>query len=90
DLEGGAQIKLYETKSRIWTINYQQETDSLLWYDNKEEIFYQYSLNNNRIVSKTKVNSASSYSITYPINNKNILGLIYPFTNNIYKFDLAS
>jgi hypothetical protein len=90
DLEGGAQVKLYETKNRIWTINYNNETDSLLWYDNKEEIFYQYSLNNNRIESKIKVDSASSYSITYPINNKNILGLIYPFSHNIYKLDLTS
>jgi hypothetical protein len=90
DLEGGAQVKLYETKSRIWSINYQKETDSLLWYDNKEEIFYQYSLKNNRIESKIKVDSDSRYSLTYPIDNKNILGLIYPFSHNIYKFDLAS
>lgn len=90
DLEGGAQIKLYETKSRIWTINYNNETDSLLWYDNRKELFYQYSLNNNRIVSKTKVHSRSRYSATYPINNNSVLGLIYPFTHNIYKFDLAS
>ncbi len=90
DLEGGAQVKLYETKSRIWSINYQKETDSLLWYDNKEEIFYQYSLKNNRIESKIKVDSDSRYSLTYPIDNKNILGLIYPFSHNIYKLDLTS
>ena len=90
DLEGGAQVKLYETKSRIWSINYQKETDSLLWYDNKEEIFYQYSLKNNRIESKIKVDSDSRYSLTYPIDNKSILGLIYPFSHNIYKLDLTS
>ncbi|ATG79156.1 winged helix-turn-helix domain-containing protein [Pseudoalteromonas sp. 1_2015MBL_MicDiv] len=90
DLEGGAQIKLYETKSRIWSINYQNETDSLLWYDNKEEIFYEYSLRNNRLESKTKVDSESVYSVTYPIDNKNILGLTYPFSHNIYRFDLTS
>ena len=90
DLEGGAQVKLHEAKNRIWSINYQKETDSLLWYDNKEEIFYRYSLINNRIASKTKVHSRSSYSATYPVNNNNVLGLIYPFTHNIYKFDLAS
>jgi hypothetical protein len=46
DLEGGAQVKLHEADSRVWSINYQKETDSLLWYDNTEEIFYQYSLIN--------------------------------------------
>ncbi|MBH0022022.1 winged helix-turn-helix domain-containing protein [Pseudoalteromonas sp. SWXJ133] len=90
DLEGGAQIKLFETKNRIWSINYQKETDSLLWYDNTEEIFYQYSLNNNRIKSKTKVHSRSRYSATYPINNNNVLGLIYPFFHNVYRLDLTS
>lgn len=90
DLEGGAQVKLYETKSRIWSINYQKETDSLLWYDNIEEIFYQYSLKNKSIKSKIKVDSDSQYSLTYPIDNKNILGLIYPFSLNIYKLDLTS
>ena len=90
DLEGGAQVKLHEAKNRIWSINYQKETDSLLWYDNKEEIFYQYSLDNNRIASKTKVHSRSHYSATYPINNNNVLGLTYPFVNNVYEFDLAS
>lgn len=90
DLEGGAQVKLYETKSRIWSINYQKETDSLLWYDNIEEIFYQYSLKNNSIKSKIKVDSDSRYSLTYPINNKDILGLAYPFAHNIYRLDLAS
>lgn len=90
DLEGGAQVKLYETKSRIWSINYQKETDSLLWYDNIEEIFYQYSLKNKSIRSKIKVDSDSQYSVTYPIDNKNILGLIYPFSLNIYKLDLTS
>ena len=90
DLEGGAQVKLHEAKNRIWLINYQKETDSLLWYDNKEEIFYQYSLKNNRIESKIKVDSDSRYSLTYPIDNKSILGLIYPFSHNIYKLDLTS
>ena len=90
DLEGGAQVKLYETNSRIWSINYQKETDSLLWYDNIEEIFYQYSLKNKSIKSKIKVDSDSRYSLTYPIDNKNILGLIYPFSHNIYKLDLTS
>ena len=61
DLEGGAQVKLHEAKNRIWLINYQKETDSLLWYDNNEEIFYQYSLKNNRIESKIKVDSDSRY-----------------------------
>ncbi|ATG56737.1 MULTISPECIES: winged helix-turn-helix domain-containing protein [Pseudoalteromonas] len=90
DLEGGAQVKLHEAKNRIWLINYQKETDSLLWYDNNEEIFYQYSLKNNRIESKIKVDSDSRYSLTYPIDNKSILGLIYPFSHNIYKLDLTS
>ncbi|WP_188085489.1 winged helix-turn-helix domain-containing protein [Pseudoalteromonas fuliginea] len=90
DLEGGAQIKLYETKNRIWSINYNNETDSLLWFDNIEEILYQYSLKNNRLESKTKVDSESVYSSTYPIDNKNILGLTYPFSHNIYRFDLTS
>ena len=90
DLEGGAQVKLHEAKNRIWTINYNNETDSLLWYDNNEEIFYQYSLKNNRIESKIKVDSDSRYSLTYPIDNKSILGLIYPFSHNIYKLDLTS
>lgn len=90
DLEGGAQIKLHEAKNRIWSINYQKETDSLLWYDNTEEVFYQYSLKNKSIKSKIKVDSDSQYSLTYPIDNKNILGLIYPFSHNIYKLDLTS
>jgi DNA-binding winged helix-turn-helix (wHTH) protein len=90
DLEGGAQVKLYETKSRIWSINYHKETDSLLWFDNNEDIFYQYSLKNNRLESKTKIDSESNYSVTYPIDNKNILGLTYPFSHNIYRFDLTS
>lgn len=90
DLEGGAQIKLYETKNRIWSINYQNETDSLLWYDNKEKIFYQYSLEKNRMESEIAVESESLYSLTYPIDNENILGVTYPFTHNIYRLDLAS
>lgn len=90
DLEGGAQVKLHEAGSRIWSINYQKETDSLLWYDNTEEVFYQYSLINNQIKSKIKVDSDSSYSLTYPINNNNILGLTYPFSHNIYRLDLTS
>ena len=90
DLEGGAQVKLYEAESRIWSINYQKETHSLLWYDNTEKVFYQYSLKNNRIESKTIVDSNSSYSVTYPINDKSILGLVYPFAHNIYRLDLTS
>ena len=90
DLEGGSQVKLYEADSRIWSINYQKETDSLLWYDNTEEVFYQYSLINNHIKSKIKVDSDSIYSLTYPINNNNILGLTYPFSHNIYRLDLTS
>ncbi len=90
DLEGGAQVKLYETKSRIWTINYNNETDSLLWYDNLKGLLYQYSLKNNHLESKTKVDSDSRYSLTYPFDNKAILGLTYPFSHNIYRFDLVS
>lgn len=88
DLEGGGQIKLYETKNRIWTINYHEESDSLLWFDNVEGILYQFSLKNNRIEKKVKVNSGSLYSLTYPINQAVILGLVYPFSHNIYKLNL--
>ena len=90
DLEGGDQVKLYETKNRIWTINYDQNTDSLLWFDNLDSIFYQYSLKNDRIVKETVLEGSNYYSVTYPISLKQILGLIYPFAHNTYSLDLTS
>ncbi|ASM51622.1 hypothetical protein PESP_a3875 [Pseudoalteromonas espejiana DSM 9414] len=90
DLEGGDQVKLYETKNRIWTVNYDANSDSLIWYDNVDKVLYDYSLRRNRIAGKVKVDSLSTYSLTFPISQNKILGLTYPFSHNVYKLDLSS
>ena len=90
DAEGGAQVKLYETKNRIWNLNYNNSSDSLLWFDNKENILYEYSFITNEVKENLLVNVEHRYSSTAPISPNEILALIYPFQNSIYELDIAT
>lgn len=88
DIEGGAQTHLYTTKNRIWTLKYNQELDSLLWYDNVDNILFQYSLSEQKLLSKTAMQGVSPYSMTLPISPNEILAFQYPYNTDINKIDL--
>ncbi|MBQ4859849.1 winged helix-turn-helix domain-containing protein [Pseudoalteromonas sp. MMG007] len=87
-IEGGAQTHLYTTKNRIWTLKYNQELDSLLWYDNVDNILFQYSLSEQKLLSKTSMQGVSTYSMTLPISPYKILAFQYPYDADINKIDL--
>lgn len=90
DIEGGAQTHLFTTKNRIWTLKYNQELDSLLWYDNVDNILFQYSLSEQKLLSKTSMQGVSLYSMTLPISPNEMLAFQYPYNADINKIDLNS
>lgn len=90
DIEGGNQTLLYTTHNRIWTLKYHQGSDSLLWYDNVDNILYQYSLGNKKLLQKISMRGISDYSFTMPLNPSEMLAIEYPFSIHIHQLDLGS
>lgn len=88
DIEGGNQTLLYTTHNRIWTLKYHQGSDSLLWYDNVDNILYQYSLGNKKLLQKISMRGISDYSFTMPLNPSEMLAIEYPFSVRIHQLDL--
>lgn len=88
DTEGGAQTHLYTTKNRIWSLNYDQKSNSLLWYDNVDNILYQYSLVSQKLLQKVSMQGVSGYSTTLPLSPSEMLATQYPYTRHIYQLSL--
>lgn len=88
DIEGGNQTLLYTTHNRIWTLKYHQGSDSLLWYDNVDNILYQYSLDKQKLLQKISMRGISDYSSTMPLNPSEMLAIEYPFSVRIHQLDL--
>ncbi|KAA1164560.1 transcriptional regulator [Pseudoalteromonas fuliginea] len=89
DLEGRNQVKLLTHKGRIWSVNYDVFKDSILWYGHKENIIYEFSLSSKKIIKKIHAKGASSYSMTSPISNSEVIALTYPYYNNVYYLDFT-
>ncbi|MGS0537099.1 hypothetical protein [Pseudoalteromonas sp. SaAl2] len=71
-------------------MKYNQELDSLLWYDNVDNILFQYSLSEQKLLSKTSMQGVSLYSMTLPISPNEMLAFQYPYNADINKIDLNS
>ncbi|WP_261594185.1 winged helix-turn-helix domain-containing protein [Pseudoalteromonas holothuriae] len=87
DPDGGNQIKLLESSSRIWSVNYDVESDLLLWFDNVKNIVFGYSLSKRKLVKKEKLNTSQSYAIFQFLSQNEILMVSYPFVSYIYTLD---
>ncbi|MBD1581836.1 winged helix-turn-helix domain-containing protein [Pseudoalteromonas sp. S16_S37] len=87
DLDGGDQVKLLESPSRIWSVNYDAESDLILWFDNKKNIVYGYSLSQRKLVKKDQLNTSQSYAIFQFIDKDEMLIVSYPFISYIYTLD---
>ena len=88
DLEGGNQTKLYSSKNRIWAVNYFEKTDTLAWFDNVENILYNYSLVERKITRKISMGKINYYSSAYPISETNIIAVTDPYVFGVYQLDL--
>ncbi|BBN83233.1 hypothetical protein PA25_32180 [Pseudoalteromonas sp. A25] len=90
DPDGGNQVKLLESNSRIWALNYDAESDLLLWFDNIKNVVYGYSLSERKLVKEDKLNTSQSYAMFQFINKDEILILSYPFTSYVHSLDLST
>ncbi|KID55505.1 hypothetical protein JF50_20050 [Pseudoalteromonas luteoviolacea] len=90
DPDGGDQIKLYETRSRIWALNYDNETDSVTWFDNNKNIVYRFSLRENRLVNLQKLVTEQPYAEYETLSSGDLLMTSYPFQLDVYTLDLNS
>ncbi|NOU51333.1 transcriptional regulator [Pseudoalteromonas sp. JBTF-M23] len=88
DPDGGDQIKLLESQSRIWSVNYDAESDLLLWFDNKKNIVYGYSLSQRKLVKKDQLNTSQNYAIFQFIDKNEMLIVSYPFISYVYTLNL--
>ncbi|AOT10085.1 winged helix-turn-helix domain-containing protein [Pseudoalteromonas luteoviolacea] len=90
DPDGGDQIKLYESRSRIWALNYDDESDSVTWFDNSKNVLYRFSLLENRLINLQKLKTEQSYAEYETLSSGELLMTSYPFNLDVYTLDLNS
>ncbi|QTL36468.1 winged helix-turn-helix domain-containing protein [Pseudoalteromonas viridis] len=90
DLDGGNQVKLLESPGRIWSLNYDSESDLLLWFDNRQNIAFGYSLSERRLVKKEKLNTPNDFAIFQFLNQDEMLIVSYPYTDHMLALGLGN
>ncbi|WP_234401212.1 winged helix-turn-helix domain-containing protein [Pseudoalteromonas sp. T1lg23B] len=90
DLDGGNQVKLYETQNRIWALNYDRSKNMLVWLDTVESKVYGYSLTEKRLTNVTKLLGNINYASYQSIGLDEFLTVSYPFLQDIYTYDVTS
>ncbi|ESP91572.1 MULTISPECIES: winged helix-turn-helix domain-containing protein [Pseudoalteromonas] len=88
DPDGGNQVKLHESQSRIWTLNYDDKSGQLVWFDNSKNIVYSFSLDEQRLVKAQKLMTEQSYANYETLNSRELLMTSYPFVMDIYTLDI--
>ncbi|MDK1290306.1 winged helix-turn-helix domain-containing protein [Pseudoalteromonas umbrosa] len=87
DPDGGNQIKIYDSPSRIWGLNYDDKTEQLVWFNNAENIVYGFSLREMRLVKAQKLLTDQFYANYEILNSHDLLMTSYPFVLDIYSLD---
>ncbi|WP_052713132.1 winged helix-turn-helix domain-containing protein [Pseudoalteromonas rubra] len=90
DLEGSSQIKLYESNNPIWSISYIPETHALVWFDNIENVVYEYALSEKRLVRETQLQTDNIFATSQALSPNELLLTSYPFAQDIYGLDVKS
>ncbi|MCO7200340.1 winged helix-turn-helix domain-containing protein [Pseudoalteromonas sp. OANN1] len=88
--EGGNLVKLYESKSRIWSANYDSSRNTLIWMQPFEKKIYEYSLTSKQLVNTIQVLGESRYSSYQSIDWKNMLVVGYPYLHQLNELDIES
>lgn len=88
DPDGSNQSKLFESKNRIWSINYVKEGNKLVWFDNQKNELIEYSLSTKSVVQRVTLNEDKVYASHHPISIDEMLAVSYPFAQDIYRFNL--
>ncbi|MCF6441955.1 winged helix-turn-helix domain-containing protein [Pseudoalteromonas luteoviolacea] len=87
DPDGGNQVKIYDSPSRIWGLNYDEKTEQLVWFNNAENVVYGFSLNEMRLVKAQKLLTDQFYANYEILNSRDLLMTSYPFVLDIYRLD---
>ncbi|MEI5640056.1 MULTISPECIES: winged helix-turn-helix domain-containing protein [unclassified Pseudoalteromonas] len=88
--EGGNLVKLYESKNRIWSVNYDSARNTLIWMQPFEKKIYEYSLKSKKLVKKIQALGDSRYSSYQSIDWKNMLVVGYPYLHQLNQLNLKS
>ncbi|MCG7537729.1 winged helix-turn-helix domain-containing protein [Pseudoalteromonas sp. OOF1S-7] len=84
DLDGGNQVKLYDTDNRIWSLSYEKKHNALIWFDNVENILFTYSLDKKKVISAAKLPNTVKYASNQPLSHDELLAVTYPFLQDVY------
>ncbi|MBQ4879737.1 winged helix-turn-helix domain-containing protein [Pseudoalteromonas luteoviolacea] len=87
DPDGGNQVKIYDSASRIWGLSYDEKTEQLVWFNNAENVVYGFSLNEMRLVKAQKLLTDQSYANYEILNSRDLLMTSYPFVLDIYRLN---
>lgn len=87
DLDGGNQIKLYESANRIWAVNYDAEHDLVSWFDNSANQLYRFSLAQKRLHSVEQLQTEQQYASSQILDSNTLLMVSYPFQADVFLLD---
>ncbi|WP_125721995.1 winged helix-turn-helix domain-containing protein [Pseudoalteromonas rubra] len=90
DLDGGNQVKLYDTDNRIWSLSYEKKHNTLIWFDNVENILFTFSLEKKKVTSAAKLPNTVKYASNQPLSHSELLAVTYPFLQGIYSLNPQS
>ncbi|WP_046006625.1 winged helix-turn-helix domain-containing protein [Pseudoalteromonas rubra] len=87
DLDGGNQVKLFESANRIWAVNYNAEQDLVSWFDNTANQLYRFSLAQQRLHSVEQLQTAQQYASSQILDSNTLLMVSYPFQADVFLLD---
>ncbi|MCG7536139.1 hypothetical protein [Pseudoalteromonas sp. OOF1S-7] len=89
DMEGRTQTKLYESKTPIWELSYNSESNTLMWFCNATNRMFEFSMDARVLKSKTQLSNDGNYANAYPVSKEQVIAVKYPYKHEIYEFSLA-
>ncbi|TMP34383.1 winged helix-turn-helix domain-containing protein [Pseudoalteromonas rubra] len=89
DLEGSYQTKLYESKTPIWAVSYEGESNTLRWFCNATNQLFEFSLDDSRLTNKVQFVDSGNYASPFPLSKEQMIAVSYPYKHDIYEFDLV-
>ncbi|AZZ99957.1 winged helix-turn-helix domain-containing protein [Pseudoalteromonas sp. R3] len=90
DLEGGNQTKLYESKTPIWALGYEEHTSTLVWFCNITSRMFEYSLASEQLTGITQLVNDSRFASHHPLSKGEIVAVSYPYQHDIYELSLEN
>ncbi|WP_145925060.1 winged helix-turn-helix domain-containing protein [Pseudoalteromonas luteoviolacea] len=89
DLDGSDKTKIFSASSSFWELKYVKSTNSLVWFDNRTNLIYTYSIDGNKLssIAQLPLDTVTYLGHSF-ISESKMVATTFPHEQSIYTVSL--